>query len=52
MTLNGIGEAKADNIIDYRERIGGFSAPAEIMDVNGIGEGLYARIQDKITVIQ
>ncbi len=52
MTLSGIGEAKADNIIDYRERIGGFSAPAEIMDVNGIGEGLYARIQDKITVIQ
>ena len=52
MTLSGIGEAKAANIIAYRESCGGFSAPHEIMNVSGIGEGVYARIQDKITVIQ
>lgn len=52
MTLSGIGEAKADNIIDYRKSSGGFSSPEEIMNVNGIGEGVYARIQDKITVIR
>lgn len=52
MTLSGIGEAKAANIIAYRESCGGFSAPDEIMNVSGIGEGVYARIQDKITVIR
>ena len=52
MTLSGIGEAKAANIIAYRESCGGFSTPDEIMNVSGIGEGVYARIQDKITVMQ
>ena len=52
MTLSGIGEAKAANIISYRESNGGFSAPEELMQVNGIGEGVYARIQDKIKVIR
>lgn len=52
MTLQGIGQAKAANIIAYRESNGGFSAPEEIMNVSGIGEGVYAKIQDKITVIQ
>jgi len=52
MSLSGIGEAKAANIISYRESNGGFSAPEELMNVNGIGEGVYARIQDKIKVIR
>lgn len=52
MTLNGIGEAKAANIIAYREANGGFSSVDEIMNVSGIGEGVYARIQDKIKVIR
>lgn len=52
MTLSGIGEAKAANIISYRESNGGFSAPEDLMNVNGIGEGVYARIQDKIKVIR
>ena len=52
MTLSGIGEAKAANIIAYREANGGFSSVDEIMNVSGIGEGVYARIQDKIKVIR
>ncbi len=50
MTLNGIGEAKAANIIAYRQETGGFSSTQEIMNVNGIGEGVYAQIKDTITV--
>lgn len=50
MTLNGIGEAKAASIISYRESSGGFSAIEEIKNVSGIGEGVYAKIQDKIKV--
>ncbi len=50
MTLNGIGESKAANIIAYRESNGKFQSIEEIKNVNGIGEGVYANIQDKITV--
>lgn len=50
MTLSGIGEAKADNIIAYRESHGGFSSVEEIKNVSGIGEGVYAKIQDHIKV--
>lgn len=52
MALSGIGEAKAANIISYRESNGGFSSTEDLMNVNGIGEGVYARIQDKIKVIR
>lgn len=50
MSLNGIGEAKAANIIAYREEHGKFLAVEELMNVDGIGEGVYAKVQDKITV--
>lgn len=52
MTLNGIGEAKAANIIAYRESNGKFASTEELMNVSGIGKGVYANIQDKITVTQ
>ncbi|MDE7311734.1 MAG: helix-hairpin-helix domain-containing protein [Eubacterium sp.] len=52
MELSGIGEAKAANIIAYRESSGGFQSTEEIKNVSGIGEGVYARIQDKIKVIR
>lgn len=50
MTLSGIGEAKAANIIAYRESSGSFSSTEDLMNVTGIGEGVYARIKDKVKV--
>lgn len=50
MTLSGIGEAKAQAIIDYREENGNFSDISGIMNVSGIGEAMYAKIKDYITV--
>lgn len=50
MSLNGIGEAKAANIIAYRESNGRFSAIEEIMNVNGIGQGVYAKVKDHIKI--
>ena len=47
-----LGNAKAANIIAYRESSGKFQAPEDIMNVDGIGEGAYAGIQDKTKVIQ
>ena len=50
MELPGIGEAKATAILEYRKKVGRFTATEEIMNVSGIGEAMYEKIKDKITV--
>lgn len=50
MTLPGIGEAKAGSIISYREMQGSFQSVEEIMQIEGIKEGVYEKIKDQITV--
>lgn len=49
-TLSGIGEAKAEAILAYREEHGGFSSIEEIMNVPGIKESTFSNIKDKIAV--
>ena len=48
--LNGIGAAKAQEILQYREKYGRFGSIEDIRNVNGIGEKLYERIKENITV--
>jgi competence protein ComEA len=50
MTLPGIGQSKADSIIAYRDSHGGFGSEEDIMNVDGIKEGVYNRIKDNIRV--
>lgn len=50
MELPGIGESKAASILEYRARIGQFTDTREIMNVSGIGEAVFEKIKDKITV--
>lgn len=50
LTLNGIGDAKAESIIKYREDNDGFKTIEEIKNVSGIGEAAYEKIKDSITV--
>ncbi len=50
MTLNGIGEAKAIAIIEYRNENNGFKTLEELMNVSGIGEQAYNKIKDNITL--
>lgn len=49
-TLPGIGAAKAEAIIRYREKKGGFSAREELKQVEGIKEGIYTGVEDRIYV--
>ncbi len=50
MTLNGIGSARADAIIAYRQENGAFAKIEDIMKVSGIKEAAFARIKDYIAV--
>ena len=49
-TLPGIGQQKAEQIIQYRESHGGFSSIEEIKNVSGIGDSTYERLKQSITV--
>lgn len=49
MALTGIGEAKALDIISYRDNNGLFNDISDITKVPGIGDSLYAKIKDFIT---
>ena len=50
MTLSGIGEARAEAILAYRQESGGFRTPEDIMKVSGIKEAAFQKIKDDITV--
>jgi len=49
MTLPGIGESKAQSIIEYRNKTP-FEKTEDIMNVSGIGEKAFEQIKDYITI--
>lgn len=49
-TLNGIGQATAKKIVDYRQKNGRFDTIEDIMEVPGIGESKFNNIKDNICV--
>ena len=49
-TLPGIGSSKAQDIINYRNENGKFTSIEEIINVSGIGESLFDKIKENITV--
>lgn len=49
-TLSGVGASKAQSIIDYRNEFGKFSKIEDILNVSGIGESVYEKIKDSITI--
>ena len=50
MTLTGIGEAKAQSILDYREKHGRFGSIEDLMLIEGIEEGVFNKIKEDITI--
>ena len=50
MTLPGIGQVKAQAILDYRAQQGLFKKIEDIQQVNGIGAATFAQIKNKIKI--
>jgi len=48
--LNGIGKAKAEAIVAYREAHGPFASVDELLEIKGIGNALLERNRDKLKV--
>lgn len=48
--LPGIGEKVAERIVHYRETNGPFQEPEELMNVRGIGEKTYLKLESRLTV--
>jgi len=48
--LKGVGKAKAEAIIAYRKEHGPFKSPEQLSEVKGIGEKLFERNREVITV--
>lgn len=50
MTLSGIGESKANSIIEYRTKVGKFQSIEELMNISGIGEAMFERVKNSVTI--
>ncbi|MBP5459885.1 MAG: helix-hairpin-helix domain-containing protein, partial [Clostridia bacterium] len=49
-TLKGIGDAKAQAILDDRTENGPFAAIEDLTRVSGIGQKTFENLRDQITV--
>lgn len=49
-SLPGVGPSLAAAIVEHRKAIGSFSDIRELREVSGIGEKLFARIKDQVTL--
>jgi competence protein ComEA len=49
-SLPGIGPAMARAILEERDRRGGFRSTRDLLRVQGIGEGRFARLKDRVRV--
>jgi competence protein ComEA len=52
VTLDQIGRARAQAIIEYREANGAFRSVDDLKAVNGIGSKIFEAIKSKVTVGQ
>ena len=50
MSVNGIGEKRAEDIISYRKENGEFMSVQELTNIKGIGQSMVDRNKDILTV--
>ena len=49
LLVAGIGPALAQRILDFRQASGPFERIEDVMEVSGIGQGIFDQIRDLIT---
>jgi len=49
-TLPGVGPKLAARIVEYRQKSGTFKNPQELINVRGIGEKSYSKLEPWLTV--
>ena len=50
ITLKGIGHKKAEAILAYREKMGGFKSIEELVNVKGIGEKVLTDNKSRLSI--
>ena len=50
MSLKGIGEKKAESIVEHREKFGSFATIDDLKGVKGVGDKIFNKIKDLIAV--
>lgn len=50
VTLDGVGEATAQAIIDHRTGAGGFTAIEQLQEVKGIGPAKFEQLKDQVSL--
>ena len=48
--IEGVGDAKAAEIVSYREQNGPFKSIDDLLNVKGIGEAILEKNKDRLTV--
>lgn len=48
--IDGVGDKKADKIIEYRTQHGGFKSADDLKNISGFGEKTVAKLKDQISV--
>jgi len=50
MTIPGIGQVKAQSIVDYRNENGKFNSVDELTNITGIGVKTLEKLRDKVDI--
>ncbi|MDE6470650.1 MAG: helix-hairpin-helix domain-containing protein [Eubacterium sp.] len=50
MSIDGIGEKKASDIIEYRDYLGGYTSVEQIKNIKGIGDSAYEKFSPYLIV--
>jgi len=46
----GVGQSKAENIVKFREQLGGFKSLEQLLEVKGIGQRTLDKNRAKLTL--